>query len=94
MKALFFKCLVIFLLIQVSDPAIAKPKRNYMPFAPKSAKHSIIKKSSGVPLRDKVKYKVRHHKCKLYQSGCHVKGNDSFNWGRRPKGNWPFEFLQ
>ena len=60
---------------------------------PANARHSkrIIR---NISLVDRIQKKNRQHKCKLYQQGCHVRGDATFNWGRRPTGHWPFQFLQ
>ena len=60
---------------------------NYASAAPKGRK-------SGVSAVQKMKYKVRKHKCKLSQQARTSKGNKYTCWDRRPKGSWPFEFLQ
>ena len=51
-------------------------------------------KRSGVPLKHRVQYANRQHRTKLFQQALHVQGDQWFNWERRPKGHWPFEFLQ
>jgi len=68
-------------------------KINNMIFAPKSERPKNHN-TRNVSLVDRIQKKNRQHKCKLYQRANHVRGNANFNWGRRPTGHWPFQFLQ